>query len=200
MHWLVSYINCTKHHFLEGFIGDAFDQCQLWLFADADHAGEHDSKSTSGSAIVLVGPNTSLPLNAFSKKQTVVAISSTEAEVVAANHSMRAEGITMLALFEQLNFFKKLQGKPARDAAKLDSDTVFTRTDPEIDYIRHGNVDTGCNVADINSLQASFPEFYQIKFMEDNQATMTVMPTGSSASMGHMNKTKYQLQMVETTF
>ena len=113
---------------------------------------------------------------------------------------MRAEGITMLALFEQLNFFKKLQGKPARDAAKLDSDTVFTRTDPEIDYIRHGNVDTGCNVADINSLQASFPEFYQIKFMEDNQATMTVMPTGSSASMGHMNKTKYQLQMVETTF
>ena len=60
LHRLVSYINCTKHHFLEGFIGDAFDecQCQLWLFADADHAGEHDSKSTSGSAIVLVGPNT----------------------------------------------------------------------------------------------------------------------------------------------
>ena len=91
-------------------MGNAFDDCQLWLFADADHAGEHDSKSTTGSAIVLVGPNTYYPLNAFSKKQTVVAISSTEAEVVAANHSMRAEGIPMLALFEQLNLFKKASG------------------------------------------------------------------------------------------
>ena len=190
LHRLVSYIHCTKHHFLEGFIGDAFDQCQLWLFADADHAGEHDSKSTSGSAIVLVGPNTYYPLNAFSKKQTVVAISSTEAEVVAANHSMRAEGIPMLALFEQLNLFKKLQGKPARDAAKPQEDAVFTRIDPEIDEIRNGNVETGCSAADLNSLKASFPEFYQVKFMEDNQATITVMSTGSSASMRHMNKTQ----------
>ena len=186
----MSYIHCTKHHFLEGFIGDVFDDCQLWLFADADHAGEHDSKSTTGSAIVLVGPNTYYPLNAFSKKQTVVAISSTEAEVVAANHSMRAEGIPMLALFEQLNLFKKLQGKPARDAAKPQEDVVFTRIDPEIDEIRNGNVDTGCSAADINSLKASFPEFYQVKFMEDNQATITVMSTGSSASMRHMNKTQ----------
>ena len=118
--------------------------------ADADHAGEDDSKSTSGSAIVLVGPNTYYPLNAFSKKQTVVAISSAEAEVVAANHSMRAEGIPMLALFEQLNLFQKLQGKPARDAAKPDSDAVFTRIDPEIDDIRNGNADTGCSVAEVS--------------------------------------------------
>jgi len=186
----VAHINCTTHHFLEGFIGDAFDQCQLWLFADADHTGEHDSKSTSGSAIVLVGPNTYYPLNAFSKKQTVVAISSNEAEVVATNHSMRAEGIPMLALFEQLNLFKKLQGKPARDAAKPNEDAVLTRIDPEIDDIRNGNVDTGCSVADINSLKASFPEFYQVKFMEDNRATITVMSTGSSASMRHTNKTQ----------
>ena len=190
LHRLVAYINCTTHHFLEGFIGDAFDQCQLWLFADADHTGEHDSKSTSGSAIVLVGPNTYYPLNAFSKKQTVVAISSTEAEVVATNHSMRAEGIPMLALFEQLNLFKKLQGKPARDAAKPNEDAVLTRIDPEIGDIRNGNVDTGCSVADINSLKASFPEFYQVKFMEDNRATITVMSTGSSASMRHTNKTQ----------
>ena len=190
LHRLVSYINCSKDHFLEGFIGDKFEECQLWLFADADHAGEHDSKSTSGSAIVLVGPNTYFPLNAFSKKQTVVAISSTEAEVVAANHSMRAEGIPMLALFEQLNLFKTKQGQQARPTAKPDDDVVFTRIDPELDEIRNGNVDTGCSVANINSLKASFPEFYQVKFMEDNQATITVMSTGSSASMRHMNKTQ----------
>ena len=96
----------------------------------------------------------------------------------------------MLALFEQLNLFKKLQGKPARDAAKPQEDAVFIRIDPEIDAIRNGNVDTGCSVADIDSLKASFPEFYQVKFMEDNQTTITVMPTGSSASMRHMNKTQ----------
>ena len=65
-------------------MGDSFEEWQLWLFADADHAGEHDLKSTSGCAMFLVGPNTYFPLNAFSKKQTVVANSSTEAEVASA--------------------------------------------------------------------------------------------------------------------
>jgi len=50
----------------------------------------------------LVGPNTYFPLNAFSKNQTVVANSSTEVEVVPANHALRAERIPMLALMEQL--------------------------------------------------------------------------------------------------
>ena len=159
--------------------------------------GEHDSKSTSGSAIVLVGPNTYYPLNAFSKKQTVVAISSTEAAVVAANHSMRAEGIPMLALFEQLNLFKKLQGKPARDAAKLNDDPVFTRIDPEIDDIRNGNVDTGCSVADINSLKASFPEFYQVKFMEGQSSYHDGnVHRFISFYETHKQDSKHQLQMV----
>lgn len=44
-------------------MGDALEECQLWLFADADHAGEHDSKSsTFGCAMILVGPNTYFPL------------------------------------------------------------------------------------------------------------------------------------------
>ena len=90
--------------------GDSFEDCQLWLFADADHAGEHDSKSTLMCAMFLVGPNTYFPLNASSKKQTVVANSSTE-EVVSANHAFWAEGIPMLALLEQLGIFKKLSQK-----------------------------------------------------------------------------------------
>jgi len=51
------------------------------LFADADHAGEFDSKSASGCAMFLVGPNIYFPLNAFSEKQTVVANSSYPAVV-----------------------------------------------------------------------------------------------------------------------
>ena len=192
LHRLVAYINCSKDQFLEGFIGDDFKDCQLWLFADADHAGEHDSKSTTGSAIILVGPNTYYPLNAFSKKQSVISISSTEAEVVAANHALRAEGIPKLALFQELNLFQ--QGKkPAAVVCKPSADSseeVVARIDPEIDEIRNGNVDSGIRAGDINGLKASFPEFYQIKFMEDNQATITVCQSGSSASMRHTNKTQ----------
>ena len=192
LHRLVAYINCSKDQFLEGFSGDDFKDCQLWLFADADHAGEHDSKSTTGSAIILVGPNTYYPLNAFSKNQSVISISSTETEVVAANHALRAEGIPMLALFQELNLFQ--QGKkPAAVVCKPSADSseeVVARIDPEIDEIRNGNVDSGIHAGDINDLKASFPEFYQIKFMEDNQATITVCQSGSSASMRHTNKTQ----------
>ena len=83
-------------------MGDKFSECQLWLFADADFAGEYDSKSTTGTFMALVGPNTYWPINAFSKKQTATAMSSTEAEVIAANHAVRAQGLPSLSLFNYL--------------------------------------------------------------------------------------------------
>ena len=46
----------------------------------------------------LVGPNTYYPLNAFSKKQTSITMSSTESEVVSANHGVRAQGLPSLSL------------------------------------------------------------------------------------------------------
>ena len=193
LHRLVSYIKSTTDVYMEGFVGDSFDDCQLWLFADADHAGEHDSKSTSGCAMFLVGPNTYFPLNAFSKKQTVVANSSTEAEVVSANHALRAEGIPMLALLEQLGIFKKMSQKAGinpKPNTLEQYDPVFTRIDKEIDEIRYGNVEGGLSAANINGLKAHFPEFYQVKFMEDNQASITVMGTGNSSTMRYANKTQ----------
>ena len=85
LHRLVSYIHCSKELKMRGFIGDKFSDCRLWLFADADWAGEYDSHSTTGCTMILVGPNTYYPLNACSAKQTATATSSTEAEVIAAN-------------------------------------------------------------------------------------------------------------------
>ena len=66
-----------------GFIGGPPESCKTWLFADSDHALEHDNRSTSGCLLALVGPNTFYPLTAFSKKQTSTAMSLTEAEVTA---------------------------------------------------------------------------------------------------------------------
>ena len=44
---LVCYIYHSKKMFLQGFVGDSFDECQVWLFADADadFAGENDAKT-----------------------------------------------------------------------------------------------------------------------------------------------------------
>ena len=102
LHRLMCYVNTTLDLKLRGFIGDPIDECKLWLFADADHAGEHDSKSTSGCFQALVGPNTYFPLTAYSKKQTSISISSTESEVACANLALRTVGLPSSALWSVL--------------------------------------------------------------------------------------------------
>ena len=102
LHRLMCYVQSTLHYKMSGFVGDSLDKCNLWLFADSDHAGEHDNRSTSGGFLALVGPNTYFPLSAFSKKQTSTALSSTEAEVVCANVSLRSLGLPSSALWSVL--------------------------------------------------------------------------------------------------
>ena len=139
LHRLVCYINSSLDIRMQGFIGDTIAECQLWLFCDADWAGEHDSKSTSGCALYPVGPNTYYPLNAFSKKQTSITMSSTESEVISANHGVRAQGLPSLSLWSFL--WKQVQAKPAdrkvrpKPSPKPDQDIV-ARIEPELDDIR----------------------------------------------------------------
>ena len=97
---LMCYIHTTVDWKMHGFVGDPSSRTRLWLFADSDHAGEHDSRSTSGCFLALIGPNTFYPLTAFSKKQTSTAMSSTEAEVIAANVALRAVGLPSSCLWE----------------------------------------------------------------------------------------------------
>ena len=85
---IVCYIHSTVDVRFKAFIGDSLSKRKLWCFADADHAGEYDNRSTTGCFLLLIGPNTYFPLTAFSKKQTSASMSSTESEVVAANISL----------------------------------------------------------------------------------------------------------------
>jgi len=48
----------------------------------------------------------------------------------------------------------------------------------------------GLSAANISGLKAHFPEFYQVKFMKDNQASLTVMSTGNSSTIRYANKTQ----------
>ena len=110
--------------------------------------------------------------------------------MIAANHGVRAEGIPTLALFEQLMLFKQAPDAAARLAAMPKQEGIFTIIDPEIDAMRNGNVDSGLKAGHINGMVAYFPEFCRVKFMEDNQATITILSTGHSQSMRHANRTQ----------
>jgi hypothetical protein len=71
------------------------------LFCDASFAGDlKDSKSTSGSLLCLVGPNTFCPISWLCKKQGAVSHSSTEAEIIALDMGFRLEGIPTWGLWE----------------------------------------------------------------------------------------------------
>ena len=97
-----------------GWIGDPIDKLELCVFSDADWAGEKTTyKSTTGSFTCVVGPNSFFPISALSKKQTCVSHSTPEAEIVAADTSIRNEGIPALNLWEVLTNKpqKSLSGK-----------------------------------------------------------------------------------------
>ena len=101
---LMCYVHSSKDEvFQHGFIGDEFKDLTLRLYTDADLAScKLTKKSTTGILLVLVGPNTWFPLQGVSSKQTAVSHSSTESELVAADHGLRKEGIPMLDLLELL--------------------------------------------------------------------------------------------------
>ena len=194
LHRLICYINSSLDTYMQGFIGDKIGDCKLRLFCDADWAGEHDSKSTSGCALFLVGPNTYYPLNAFSKKQTSITMSSTESGVISANHGVRAQGLPSLSLWtflwKEVCIAKDGKVSSTKPFAPRD-DTIIARIDPELDEIRYGECrPDGKTVSDINGLNVALSNKFQVQFMEDNQATITIILKGDSEKMRHTDRTQ----------
>ena len=194
LHRLVCYINSSLDVRMQGFIGDRINECKLWLFCDADWSGEHDRKSTSGCAMYLVGPNTYYPLNAFSKKQTSITMSSTESEVVSANHGVRAQGLPSLSLW--IFLWRQVEIDPANHKVRpktpcpVKIDGVIARVDPELDEIRYGENPGGRTIANLQGLNVGLSDKFQIQFLEDNQATITIVTKGDSEKMRHTDRTQ----------
>jgi hypothetical protein len=94
LHRLVCYINSSLDLRMTGWVGDDPPALELVLFTDADFAGDGDThRSTSGVFLCLKGPRTFVPLSAVSKRQSCVSHSTPEAEIVAADHGVRAEAL-----------------------------------------------------------------------------------------------------------
>ncbi len=103
LHRLVCYIKSSLDVHMYAWVGDEMSDVEIVLYCDADLSGDRtDGKSTSGVFLCLMGPNTFVPLCGLSKKQTSVATSTPEAEIVAVHHGVCKEGLPALDLWETI--------------------------------------------------------------------------------------------------
>ena len=103
LHRLIAYVNSPLDVHMVAYVGDRAGRLDVMLFADAYFAGDKDtSRSTSGIFSCVKGPNTCVPISGISKKQGCVSRSAPEAEVVAMEHAVRAEGFPLLPLFDMV--------------------------------------------------------------------------------------------------
>ena len=82
-------------------MGNTAKQCRLGLFQDSDFAGDvEDSKSTSGGTLCIFERHTFVPISCMCKKQTAVAHSSTESEIISLDTGLRLVGLLVLELWD----------------------------------------------------------------------------------------------------
>lgn len=90
---LMCYVNSTLSQRMIGWVGNSIKDLDLAMYADADFAGCAQSmRSTSGSHMHVQGSHTCFPLSGGSKRQGCVSHSTPEAEIVAADVTLRTLG------------------------------------------------------------------------------------------------------------
>ena len=100
LHHLMCSVNSTLKLRMVGWVGDDISPLSLALYADADFAGCGQSlRSTSGSHMHVQGHHTRFPLAGGSKRQGCVSHSTLEAEIVAADVTLRTTGLPSLSLW-----------------------------------------------------------------------------------------------------
>ena len=100
---LISYIHRTSEYRQCCYVGNTAQHCRLGLFQDSDFAGDlEDSKSTSGGVLCILRSHTFVPRIWMCKKQTSVSHSSTEAQIISLDASLRMDGIPALTLWDMV--------------------------------------------------------------------------------------------------
>ena len=86
-----------------GWVGDRIEDLDLSLYADADFAGcPQTLRSTSGSHMHVSGKHTRFPLAGGSKRQGCVSHSTPEAEIVAADTTLRNHGLPSISMWQAI--------------------------------------------------------------------------------------------------
>ena len=121
-------------------------------------------------------------------------MSSTESEVVSANHGVRAQGLPSLSLW--IFLWRQVEIDPANHKVRpktpcpVKIDGVIARVDPELDEIRYGDNSGGRTIANLQGLNVGLSDKFQIQVLEDNQATITSVTKGDSEKMRHTDRTQ----------
>jgi len=170
---LVGFLKKSKEQVLCGAVGNHVEECYLAAFTDASHADDaHDSKSTTGGVMAIVGPKTFVPLVAICKKQTAVSHSSTEAEMIALETLLRTEALPALAFWQVIyELYASTQtSAPSSSSPKVEKGVG----EPMRDVIEH----------------ASRPiEKVRLLIMEDNEAVIKIIRKGRTLAFRHVSKT-----------
>jgi hypothetical protein len=142
--------------------GESLDDLKVSLYVDADFAGDQkDSKSTNGTFHCIESPYSFGPLSGQSKKQTCVSHSTPEAEVVAADHGIRTEGLPSLDLLQLI--LKRDFGSQGRGTISLAGDKAGKPSGPA--------------------------EKLGLNVYEDNSTALHVMKIGKSPALRHIHRT-----------
>ena len=104
LHHLMCYVNSTLDKRMIGWVGDPIATLSVGIFADADFAGCGETlRSTSGSHMHVQGKRTRFPIAGGSKRQGCISHSTPEAEIVAADSTLRNFGIPSIGLWQTLS-------------------------------------------------------------------------------------------------
>ena len=92
--------------------------------------------------------------------------------------------------------WKQVETGPDRKVKPYDQpnkdSSIVAKIDPELDEIRYGSSypPKDMSVANIDHLRVHLSDKFKVQVLEDNQATITITATGSSASMRHTDRTQ----------
>ena len=189
---LISNIYHTNNCRQYCHVDSAAQHCTVGLFQDSDFSGDlEDSKSTSVGVLCIFGSRTFVPVRWMCKKQTSVAHSSTESEVISLDAGQRMDRLFVLDLWDiVIEVFRstKVNIQPKQTdhqetGAVLDSKTKtqhVTRKQKvdqlsEVDY-----VPTNTHFSQGEST---------LNISEDNEAVIKMKIKGRSPTMRHLSRT-----------
>ena len=182
LHRLVCYMHFNVDMQMECWVGDNPIDCQLALFADASFASWlGDSKSTSGAVLVLMGPNTYVPISWFCKKQGSISNSSTESELISLDAALRMEGIPALALWELIiDVFHPIENARVKPCPKDQNEGMKSFPKPKTIYEELTNVDfVPTNLPAPNGRAV-------LVLLEDNDPVIQICIKGRNPTLRHV--------------
>ena len=182
---LIAWMHYSKEWVQTCFVGDKFEDLILSCFVDASFAGDlEDSKSTSGGVLCLVGPNTFAIISWMCKKQGAVSHSSSEAEIISLETTLRMEALPALELWDTIiDVFEPTAPLPFAKEQRLYAHT------PE--NLIH-QVDGPANAFDVDWIPTNTkasPHRTQLLILEDNEAVIKMAIKGRSMLMRHISRT-----------